>query len=402
MLSKINCSRTGTPLKILLCVIFLSVLIQTPFLGDIKAAHADGGLVISTQFPEESVKSGSDYTFTLTVKNDTGSAQNISLLPTLPDGWTYVMYGGGNEVYKTHVANGSSEKVNLVVTIPQVVDAGAYKVTVTGTSDTGAADTLTINLNVTPVEIKPGEWTCGSPELKGSNTDTYQFPTTLKNESLIDEAYSLSAAADIGWTVTFLPSSSSSQEIASCSISASGSQSINVRITPAYNATPGEYTVKCTAASADGTLTLDLKVQITGAYDLMVTTPSGTLNADAYPGMQTAVTLLIKNTGSSDLSNVKLSASGEPSSWKVDFESATIDSIPVGQSKEVKAYITAGSSAIMGDYGVNFTASSSGASDTNVLRVALKSSTLWGYLGLILILLLIAGLMFVFMKFGRR
>jgi uncharacterized membrane protein len=405
MLTKINDSRTRTPLKILLYFILLSVLMLTMFIGAAKTAHADGadnGFVLSTDYPEQKVQSGSDTTFTMTVKNTSAEAQSVDLtVAKIPDGWTYVMYGGGNEVYKTFVPVGDFERVNLVVTIPATAAEGQYDLVVNGVNDKKLESALTIRVNVTPVNPEEGLWDSKYTDIKGSNTDTFQFSTTLYNKSSVDQAYSLSSDAQPGWIVKFLPTGSDDQEIVSCSVPKAGSQGINIKITPAYSVTPGDYTIKFSAVSAQATLNISLKIQITGAYSIMLTTPTGALNAEAYPGQQTAVTLLVKNTGDSDISNIKLSGQGD-SGWKIAFDSNTIDSLAVGGSKEVRAYITAPSDQIIGDYGVNFKASSSGASATSIIRVAVKTSTMWGFIGIIVILLLIAGLMAVFSKFGRR
>jgi len=76
--------------------------------------------------------------------------------------------------------------------------------------------------------------------------------------------------------------------------------------------------------------------------------------------------------------------------------------LPAGASQEVVAYVQPDSNAVTGDYAAVITASTPQASSNLELRVAVKTSTLWGVVAIIIIVLLACGLYFVFKKFGRR
>lgn len=394
-----NRRRTGKKV-ILICAVFLIALLQFPLLGLSGTAHADGGLQITATYPEVTVKAGSDYTFFTKVKNDTGAAQTVNLSATVPDGWTYILQGGGNRIYKAYVDNGSSTDANLTVTIPATAESKSYQVTLTANGDNGVAASLTLNLDVTKGETKQGKWTTDTDTFDGSNTDTFKYSTNITNNSEVAQTYSLSSNAPDGWDVEF-DSASTSQQIASCGVSPEGSQGVEISIIPSYNTLPGSYKVTCTAKSPNETMTLDLKLNVTGSYSMILTTPSGALNADAYAESDTPVVIEIQNNGASDLKNVQLSASA-PTGWTVKLDKTSISSIPAGEKQDVTAYIKASTGSIVADYPVDFSATASGASAQTTFRVAFKAPVVWGYVGLIIILLLIAGLIGVFMKFGRR
>ena len=140
-----------------------------------------------------------------------------------------------------------------------------------------------------------------------------------------------------GWQVSFTPSGESSQ-VASMTVDAGSSSGLTVDITPPENITEGEYTIACTAVSANDTLKAELKVKITGSYDVGLTTPSGNLSLDAYANSEKSLTLSVKNNGNVELKNMNLTSSA-PSDWEVLFEESTIESLAAGETKEVTAYI---------------------------------------------------------------
>ncbi len=58
--------------------------------------------------------------------------------------------------------------------------------------------------------------------------------------------------------------------------------------------------------------------------------------------------------------------------------------------------------AIAGDYVVTFTSASGQVSDQIEIRVTVETSPLWGFVGIALIVAVLAGLWWVFRTYGRR
>ncbi len=398
MVTENHAKRTGIALKLLICAVLALGMALMPGL---KTARADGGLELSTSYPGITVKAGTDATFTLKVANDTGTSQSIGLaVKSAPEGWTTSITGGGNPISKVYVDNGNSQNPTLAVSVPADTAEGKYEVVVEATGETGAADTLSLELNVSEQEIKQGTFTTQYPSIQGPSTATFQFSTTLTNNSSEDQSYSLSANAPTGWRVSFT-ASGQEQEIASLSVPAGGSVTIKATITPAYNVTAGKYTINCAAVSAKDTLAVDLVVEITGTYNMTLTSENEVLTADAYAGRETPINLTLVNSGSADISGVKLTAT-QPTNWSVKYDPAEIGTIKAGETKTVTAYVKAASDAIAGDYLVTFTASAPETQSQSSFRIAVKTSTTWGIIGVAIILVLVAGLIVMFMKFGRR
>ncbi len=382
---------------IFLCIV--SCIAALVFTAVPTVARADGGISLSTTFPGISVNAGKDVTFTITVANDSASAQTIGLsAASMPEGWTGKFVGNSSPVTRVYVNGSDSVSVSFIASVPADTPEGPYKIDLLATGDNGATDTFELELNVTGQEITQGKFSSQYPTLQGASTATFAFPVDLVNNSAEAQSYSLSASAPEGWQTSIM---AASKQIASLSLDKGSTQNLTVNIIPPQNVTAGEYKISCAAVSANETLKTDLTVVITGTYSMTLSTPTGLLSADAYAGRTSDITLSLTNTGSSDLSNVVLTATA-PNDWAVSFDEKSIDTLAAGETKQVIAHIKASSDAIAGDYVVSMSASTNETSSQADFRVAVKTSTLWGIVGVVIILALIAGLVFLFRKFGRR
>ncbi|GJM76792.1 hypothetical protein HMSSN036_90080 [Paenibacillus macerans] len=131
------------------------------------------------------------------------------------------------------------------------------------------------------------------------------------------------------------------------------------------------------------------------------TTSNEVLSTDVRAGSERKLTFVVQNTGSADLQDLSFSSSA-PTDWEVSFEPSAINAIAPGESKQVQATIKSSEKALAGDYVVSLTASSANKSANADLRVTVKSSVLWGWVGVLIILAVCAGIYYLFRKYGRR
>ena len=77
---------------------------------------------------------------------------------------------------------------------------------------------------------------------------------------------------------------------------------------------------------------------------------------------------------------------------------------PVGQTANATVSITPASSAIAGDYIVTLSARADQVTtpQTIQLRTTVETSSIWGFVGIALIVLVLIGLFLVFRRYGRR
>ena len=365
-------------------------------------SYAAGGLEIHTEYPGVTAKAGDSLTFTIDMDNS-GAACDASLsVASMPEGWEgYISGGSSDRITRIHVPNGTeSASATLHLEVPADAADGSYQVVLEAQGDNASYDSLTIYLDVDQLEVSQGDFSSEYPEQEGSAGTSFSFNATLINNSATEQSYSLSANAPEGWQVAFKPSGESTQ-VASITLEPAVSQGLTITVTPPNNVSAGEYTIPCSAISAGETLDMELSVTVTESYDLSLSTPDGRLSFDTVAGDESDVTLSITNNSNVAIENVNLTSSA-PSGWNVSFDTPTIDVIEAGATVEVSAHVTPSSEALTGDYVVTMTADASEVSDSAEFRVAVETSVIWGFAAVAIIVVLLAGIGYIFRKYGRR
>jgi len=169
---------------------------------------------------------------------------------------------------------------------------------------------------------------------------------------------------------------------------------------------PGEYPVTVEVASGEIKSSIELKAIIIAKYEVELEPATGRLNTTATAGKDNYLTIFITNTGTADLQKVNFSSAitGKPSGWSITFDPQDIDVLPVGDKREVQINIKPAEKTIAGDYMVAISANpESGYAFDNIdVRVTVLTPTIWGWVGIGIVVLVIAGLVVMFMRLGRR
>lgn len=399
-----NSTTQRTVTRVLIVCSLALVLALTPFVG-YRPARAEGGLTLSTTYPGVTVSPGQEFTFDLVVKNESGAPQNVALsLPQLPEGWTARFTGSGKPVSRVFVDNDeghNTSKVSLVVKVPEEAPEGLQSIVATATGQNGAVSSLQMDMNVSTQGYTQDTLTAQYQELAGSSTSSFNFSMTLRNNSGDQQSYRLaSPGVPQGWQVKF--ASSSGQQISSVNLDAGITEIITVGVTPPVDVKPGKYNIPVAVTSTGSPLEMNFTVNIIGTYDMKLSTPTGLLTVDAVAGQGSTVTLNIENTGNADIANITLTAKSTPANWTVTFDKDTIETLPAGQSAQVTATIKPAKDAVTGDYAIAIQAKSILAVSQAEFRVTVKTSTVWGIVGIVIIAAVVVALVLVFRRFGRR
>jgi uncharacterized membrane protein len=142
--------------------------------------------------------------------------------------------------------------------------------------------------------------------------------------------------------------------------------------------------------------------EVAGSPTLNVTGPGGRLSGEAYVGKKTPLNLIVSNTGDAPARNVNLSASN-PSGWSAEFEPKRLEEVPVDSQVEVTAKVKPAEKAVAGDYEIALRARpENGTSESAQYRITVRTSTMWGIVGvgIIAVAVVIVGLAVT--RFGRR
>jgi uncharacterized membrane protein len=155
------------------------------------------------------------------------------------------------------------------------------------------------------------------------------------------------------------------------------------------------------ATGGEQAIGTELTAEVTGTYDLTLTTPDERLSTEVSAGETTEMQMVVRNGGSAPLQDVQLQAS-PPSGWEATFSPGTIDGLPPGETAQVALSITPSEDAVVGDYRVTTSANASQTSDSVEVRTTVETSGAWGVVGVGLIVAALGALGWVFRAFGRR
>jgi uncharacterized membrane protein len=125
------------------------------------------------------------------------------------------------------------------------------------------------------------------------------------------------------------------------------------------------------------------------------------LSLDARQGKPANMSFYVKNTGSAANQGIKF-LSFKPENWQVEFNPESIDIIEPGDLKQVELVITPYEEALVGDYSINVNVEGEKTSKIIEFRTTVKASAAWGWIGIGIIVAVIAGLFGIFRWLGRR
>ncbi|HJX03851.1 MAG TPA: NEW3 domain-containing protein [Dehalococcoidia bacterium] len=249
------------------------------------------------------------------------------------------------------------------------------------------------------------------PELKGTAVGDYSFDIEIKySGGTQPRFFNLSATGPDNFFYSIQQSYGGTADIASVKIDpVSGyGETVKLKVTPNIFALPdpGEYTITFKVASDDVKSELNVKVVITSRFSIDLSTPDGVLSGQITESKDNFFKVNVKNNGSSVMENINLTSRirGAPSGWDVTFDPEKIDTLAANNTREVKVNIKPTAKTISGDYEVVITAKPENAStsDELTLRVTVLTRTIWGWVGVAIVVLVVAGLIAMFIFMGRR
>ncbi|WP_338142660.1 NEW3 domain-containing protein [Brevibacillus marinus] len=374
--------------------LFLTFVLAVMAWGGVPTSAA-GELTLFTPYTSIAVTPGESINYNVQVINNSSVVQEAALtVQGLPQNWEYQLTSGGWSLQRIAVLPDEPQSVSLQVDVPLEINKGTYRFQLVAE---GKAS-LPLVVQVTEQGTFKTELTTEQPNMEGHSGSNFQFEATLRNRTAEKQLYSLTADAPEGWDVQFKVDGNS---VTSVSVEANTTKDIDITVTPPEGVKQGSYKIPVKAATTSTSASTEFEVVITGTYDVELSTPTGLLSTDVTAGGERNLTLKINNTGSADLRNITLSAD-TPANWEVTFEPKQITKLEAGKSTEVTATIKADKQAIAGDYVVNMKASSPEATSEAQFRVAVKTSMLWGWLGVLIILGVIGGVYYLFRTYGRR
>lgn len=276
------------------------------------------------------------------------------------------------------------------------------KVTDSATPAQKATEELDIFVRPEPaIEIAPTY-----PKLEAVYGAEFEFELEFKYTGIEPLEFNLRLTAPEGWTVYTTPQFDKQKRVSA------------IRLEPGFGAgnkikllatapfwplpEPGEYKITLEAISDEIQGSTELTAVITAIYNMALVPTTERYNTTVTVGKDNIFSIEVQNQGTAAIDNITFSPL-KPTGWTIDFSPEKIDSLSALDSKTIDINIKPPSKTIAGDYQITIRASSEQVSREEIdIRVTVETPTIWGWVGVGIIVLVIAGLAYIFMRFSRR
>ncbi|UCD78837.1 MAG: hypothetical protein JSW26_26115 [Desulfobacterales bacterium] len=364
-------------------------------------------IFMAVEYPGVVVPAEENVSMDIIFHNKGKSDENVDVwISDAPAGWKAKIKTYRYTVTGVHVPGGDDKTLTFEAEPGKDVTPGKYKFRIEAkTADGQFKMEQDVLVEVTGAEEKSAEdrgvkLTTSYPQISGPSDATFEFSVDVDSKLDKDAVFDLFASGPKGWDINFKPAYES-KYITSLRLKSNQNQSIAVEVKPSPMAEAGKYPINVRVSSGDAKGEAQLAVILTGTYNIEVGTPSGLLSLEARQGKTANMSFYVKNTGSAANHNVKF-MSFKPENWKVEFTPENIDVIEPGDLKQVELSITPYEDALVGDYSVSVNVEGEKASKIIEFRTTVKASAAWGWIGIGIIVVVIAGLFGTFRWLGRR
>jgi uncharacterized membrane protein len=373
--------------------------------ADKKDTRPERGIALYTDYSGVVVPRGETVQMDLILENKGRTDENIDVrITSVAKDWKATLKGARYQVTGMYAPNGKAKTLGLTLEPAKgVVGPGKYVFQFEAKTADGkltSNHTLTVNVQERTVGADNIQINAAYPVLRGQTDSKFEFSLEVMNKGDLERTFNLAASGPEKWEINFKPAYEQKQ-ISSIRVKEGQSQTVAVEVTPAQNAASGEHPILVRISSGESKAEVKLTVNLTGTYRLDAGTPNGILSLEAFGGKPVTFSLFVRNNGSAVNRNVTFS-SFKPENWETAFKPEKIDALAPGEMKQIEVTITPGRQSLVGDYSVGIMTTGEKADKTVEMRVTVKASSAWGWIGIGIILLVIAGLSVLFVKMGRR
>jgi uncharacterized membrane protein len=391
-------------LVVMVCIIMVSL--QLAVVADEKDKRPPRAIEIYPEYPGVVVSEGEEVKMDIQVANKGRADEDILLeVTTVPRGWKAQIRTFSLIVTGVHVPNGEEKNITFLAEPDKGVTPGDYLFTIRGSTKDGKLQAendiiVTVKAAEKIEKTKNIVITTSYPVLQGPSDSSFEFSLAVENKMDKEAVFNLSAQGPSEWDITFKPAYEQ-KLISSLRLNEGGTSTVAVEVKPPKYAEEGEYPITVIVSSENRKAEAKLQVILTGTYGVEVGTTSGLLSLDAKQGKPANMSIYVKNTGSATNHDITF-MSYKPENWEVKFDPEKIDAIEPGDLKQVEVTITPYEEALVGDYSVGVDVNGERASKSIEFRVTVQASTVWGWVGIGIIIVVIAGLIGLFLWLGRR
>jgi uncharacterized membrane protein len=223
-------------------------------------SSAGGTVTLTSDFPQKKGDSGTQFSFNLTLKNDTATEGTYSFNGQGPAGWKVAVDPSGQtQATSLVVAAGSTGSLSASVTPDPNAVAGDYPVeaTVSGGGKTAKVDLVITIIGSYSLTVSTPDQVLSTTANAGTEKD---FTIVVANGGTVPITTIVPTTTSLptGWTVTFEPPKIDSLPGGT----ANNSQNVLAKIVPSKDAIAGDYAVTFNANGTEASGKADIRVRV--------------------------------------------------------------------------------------------------------------------------------------------
>lgn len=347
-----------------------------------------------------SEEKGQNIELPLTVSNVGEVDKKVTLSGYIPAGWDVTFRTSTGMAVKTLLlSSGQSEGLTIELETPDDVIIGDYNISVTASDVNGAIlDTLELDVSLTEATSEI-EVISSFSEVSVEAGSSITFPIVVWNKGEA-EALTLFTVPELpsNWDASFI---SDDLEIASIRIPGGESEAVELIVKPPNSVISDIYDMTVVIESDDGTEhELGFTIEVVGSYKLEL--ELSTLYTTSSIGGSVSYSGKVKNMGQTAITTLYLNAV-LPEDWVATITPKQVSSLEPRDSVTFTVDVELPGDTEAGDYLLTMQAISdqleSGAID---VRVTAKASNTWGFVGIGIAVIVVAGAVLLFKRFKRR
>ena len=261
----------------------------------------------------------------------------------------------------------------------------------------------TADLGIVPLDKENffAEIRVKSPSRMAAIGSNPQYEMILKNAGRNDDTYALSVLGlPEQWYARFKESSTAAEEVSEIYIPSGEEKTLYLDFIPPYSVGVGEYNFTAVIDSAARQYEENLTLRLRGSYDLR--TYAKSYRHDINRGETLTFDMTISNAGvGGALTNIAVNMSA-PQGWRATVDPATVASLEAGERATVQVTVVPPADIVAGEYKVVAQVKSDQAEGEDEYRIVVEEQSYVAILGLLVMAGVVAGLWYMFKKYGRR
>lgn len=323
-----------------------------------------------------------DHTYTLSASNDAG--------------WTTSFQYNGRNIYQLFVPQGQSRTVNLLAQTSYSTPVGEKHVTAKADSNS-----LSLGVTITSANSSAQVSTQVSSVIAALGGNIY-YDLSIQNTQAQDNDYKLSVTGlPDNWYYRYVAARSSTDEMSEAVVPAATTKNLVLQILPPLSAQQGDYNFTAVVTTPDGvSIQKDLTLKLKGAANMAIS--SDQLAYSSKPGQAFNIKVYVTNSGQGDaLANVYPDISA-PTGWTVNTTPSMVNSIKAGETQVFTVSVVPPANIVASDYDVKINMKSDQAQSSSDYRITISTDSYIPYIGVGIVLLIVASLGIMYRKYGRR